>query len=403
MTSLYLDANATHGPLLQVIQGVTDVCANCWNPSAVHSNGQSARALIEAARDQIREALDARGARLIFTSGATESNNLALEGLLKAQRREHGLDEVVVSVLEHPSVLQCTERLAQQGVRVHRVLPDQDKTVSVQSIIDACSSRTAVVSCMAAHNETGQIFPVEEICRELRSAFPRVRMHCDGVQALGKLPLSFAKLGVDALTISGHKVGALPGVGALVIQPYVSLDPGIVGGSQEVRYRAGTENVLGIWSFGVAAEHVRKLDIQEQISRLRTYRTLFIDLLRGAIPTVEYSFERLPLLPNTVNARFPGVGADDLVVALDLAGLKVSTGSACSSGKQEPSPALLHLGLSEAAARESIRFSFLPTITEHEIRQAVSILIECLKRTIRHTSQANFVHNEGRMHGTVSS
>jgi cysteine desulfurase len=249
---LNLDANASYGGSSFVVNELLALGINFHNPSSVHSAGQKARALIEEARERVARLLNVgKDSRVVFTSGATESNNTILRSLAK--------DNLLVSSIEHPSVLECARDLKRKGVKIHEL--KYARGITQESLLKAITTETKLVSVMWVNNETGEILPIPAIVSALRLFNSRIYVHSDAVQAVGRLEIDFERSGLDALTISGHKIGALPGVGALVINKRIALDPLLFGGSQELHHRAGTENVIGIVSMGLAA-------LDERVSRL---------------------------------------------------------------------------------------------------------------------------------------
>lgn len=353
MRRFYLDANATYGPLPSewLSTQVTEMYG--YNPSSVHYFGQQSRIALEEARRSIIRLLDgASGSKLIFTAGATEANNTALFSLFEPHAPVQG--HIMSSTLEHSAVLEPLKRLEGAGASVRLLGP---RELTPEGVCQAVREDTRLVSLMLANNETGQIFPIREIVESLRSVKTDLIIHCDGAQAVGKIPVSLQELDVDLFTFSGHKFGAFPGIGALVASERSSVKPIIVGGAQEQRLRAGTENTIGIHSLLVAAELFLPR-ISERAEKMERIRNRFEQELREKVERITFIGEKGPRLPNTSCVRFSGVRADDGIVALDLNGIAASSGSACSSGKQQVSHVLLGMGFSEEEAGETIRFSF---------------------------------------------
>ncbi len=338
-SSVYLDYNATAPLRPEARTAMAAALDVCGNPSSVHAPGRAARRLVEDAREQVAALVGAAPSQVIFTSGGTEANNMALKGC--------GRDRIIVSAIEHESVL--------------RPAPDAEiAPVDGDGVVDAerLAARLgrdgppALVSVMLANNETGAIQPVAEIAALARDHGALV--HCDAVQAAGKIAIDMAGLGVDLLTLSAHKLGGPPGTGALIAGDGVTLAPLIAGGGQERGRRAGTENVAGIAGFGAAAEAAAGLGGWPRIAALRDR----LEARAGeAVPDLHIFGAAAPRLPNTSCLAMPGVRAETQVMALDLAGVAVSAGSACSSGKVEPSQVLLAMGAGEEAAANAIRVS----------------------------------------------
>jgi cysteine desulfurase len=344
-----LDANATYAPT-EEIQGVI---GRAWhrlgNPSSLHRGGQRARAEIEKARESVRRLVGAaKDDLVVFTSGATEANNTVLSG---------GWRSVVVSAVEHPCVLGPARRIQASGGNARIILPNSAGEIESTALLQALLPESELVSVMTANNETGVQNDIRALSTAARQANPRVLFHSDAAQALGKQPISFSSMGTDLLTVSGHKIGALTGVGALIIKNGVSIPPLLLGGSQEHKLRGGTENVLGVVSFGEVAQLVQETLIS-RIDAMRRLRNGFEDCLTRAVPGCEFNGHLAGRLPNTSSVYIPGAVGDDLVVALDLEGILVSSGAACSSGKPEPSHVLLAMGQDEERVRSTIRVSF---------------------------------------------
>ncbi len=358
---IYMDYNAT-APLRPEAQAaMAGAFASVGNPSSVHGAGRAAKRLIEDARDKVAALAGVRASQVIFTSGGTEANNLALRGL--AGRR------VLVSAIEHPCVLE-----ARQDAEVIAV--DRDGRVRLDVLHDhlAADDRPALVSVMLANNETGVTQPVPAVA-EIAHAFGAL-VHTDAAQAAGKLPIPLDGLGVDLLTLSAHKFGGPQGAGALVFKGGLQFDAVLRGGGQEQGRRAGTENVAGIAGFGAAAAAAMNADMTE-IEALR-------DRLEAGVkeitPRVQIFGRDLRRLPNTSCFAAPGMEAETLVMALDLAGVCVSAGSACSSGKMEQSHVLDAMGVAPALARGAIRLSLGAGSSEGDVEGFLTVWREVVSR-----------------------
>jgi cysteine desulfurase len=349
---LDLDANATYTPSQSFQEVVSSAWKKLGNPSSIHRGGQRARAAVEEAREQVR-ALVGAGSKdqVIFTSGATEANNMVVASAAKAGAH------LLSSTIEHPCVLEPLRKAAQSGSSVSLAPASAGGEVAAQSIAVLLRGATSLVSVMAANNETGVVNDVCEIGACVRRGAPKALIHTDAAQIVGKMPLRFAELPVDLLTISGHKLGALSGVGALIMRPGVTIAPLLLGGPQESKLRGGTENVLGIISLGIAASDILSQGAVRGTT-MEQVRDAFEQELLTQLPECEINGRSLRRLPNTASVFIPGVRADDLLVALDLEGIYVSSGAACSSGKPEPSHVLLAMGQSEERVRSTIRVSF---------------------------------------------
>lgn len=345
MTSgVYLDYNATTPVKPAVARAVAEALAEVGNPSSVHGFGRAARRAVEDARARVAALLGCDPAAIVFTSGGTEANNLALGGC--------GGRRLLVSAVEHPSVLDAARALAREVA----ILPvDGEGLVDLPALASELerSEGPALVSVMLANNETGVIQPVAEIAEiaHERGAL----FHCDAVQGPGRIPLDVMASGADILSVSAHKLGGPKGVGALVLAREVELEARQIGGGQERSRRAGTENVPGIVGFGVAA--ALALEDLAEAARLAALRDEFEARLAAVDAGVRVFGAGAPRLPNTSCVTMPGVPAETQVMALDLEGVAVSAGSACSSGKVEPSHVLRAMGASETAAASAIRVS----------------------------------------------
>ena len=369
------DANATYAPDDDILDLFREALSCLSNPSSMHRAGQRAKSAIEKARAELLEAVCAhQDDTVVFTSGATESNNM-LPGLLPS-----ATSQVVVHSFEHPCVLATFKRHEERSPGTVTVLtPDSSGRISIDSVVRSLSAKTKLVSLMGANNETGALYPLAELCQAVKAAFPHVLVHCDAAQMLGKERLSFAELEVDAMTLSGHKIGALPGVGALVLRKGLHIDPIIVGGSQEMKLRGGTENVPAICIFSEVAKRVVS-SLATRVQSMRAARDAFESELSSRCKRVSINFVDLPRLPNTSSVLVDGVRGDDLVVALDLAKVLASTGAACSSGKREPSHVLLAHGFTEQEAASSVRFSFRADASADDGREVATRFIEVIER-----------------------
>jgi cysteine desulfurase len=368
---VYLDYNATAPPAPEVVGVLTQVVRDhVGNPSSVHAFGQRAKALIDDARQEVAALIDADPTEIVFTAGGTEADNLALRGAADAldagPRRR-----LVTTGLEHEAVLNTAKALERRGWQVTRLHTSESGIVEPAALRQAIGNDTALVSVMHANNEVGTIQPVAElaaIAREHGAVF-----HTDAVQSVGKIPVSVRELGVDLLALSAHKFGGPMGAGALYVRRGVRLLPYLTGGRQERNRRAGTENVPAIAGLGVAASIVRG-KLATEAPRLRRLRDrLEAEILR-LVPGTAVNGDRTSRVPNTTNIGFDGIEAESLLIALDLEGIAVSTGSACSSGSLEPSHVLRAMGLPITRARNSLRFSLGAGTTEADIEVVLAVL-----------------------------
>jgi cysteine desulfurase len=366
---LNLDANATYGLEPGILEYLSTVLPNCLNPSSVHQGGQKAKALIEEARQAVKTCIG--GDKVLFTSGATEANNLVVKSFIQLAKKNPQA-ELVVFDFEHPSILEPAKFLLDNGYKV-RIIPYRFlKKSNVTNLISEISSHTALLSIMLANNESGEIFPVKEITQALKLKLPNVIVHCDAVQALGKINFLFEDLGVDTLSFSGHKIGAMPGIGGIIYKKNTQLSPLIHGGPQEQRLRAGTENLPAIGALLYILPKIYDA-LNERSTYLSSLREDFWKIAKENAPNLVRNFVDVSTLPNTLSIRLPGVRADDFVIAMDLLGICISTGAACSSGKQEPSHVLLACGYSEEEARETVRVSFSHSLSKDDVGRAAKI------------------------------
>lgn len=372
MQRIYLDANATTPVLPDVLRAMEPHWnARFGNASAVHAFGRDARDAVDAARDQVAALIGGKPSEVTFTSGGTESDNLALFGVLNAG------DHLIVSAIEHDAVLHAADAIEKQGVAVTRVLPDSEGVIQPEAIAAAMQPNTRLVSVMLANNETGVIQPIAKIGKIAHKH--DALLHTDAVQAAGKIPVHVDYLRCDLLSLSAHKMHAPQGVGALWVRKGVTLRPMLHGGTHERRRRAGTENVPGIVGFGAAAalasEWLASDGPQQLQQRRDRLQTALLDLGEAAVNSG--NGERVP---NTLSIRFAGVNAEELVIALDLQGLAISGGSACQSGAIEPSHVLRAMGLNDEQAHTSVRFSLSRLTTDEEVDRAIAITSTAVRR-----------------------
>jgi cysteine desulfurase len=359
---IYLDHNAGAPLLPEARDAMLAVLGAPANPSSAHREGARARAAVEAARADVAALLGAAPAEIVFTSGATEANNLALRGAARGGR-------VVTTAVEHASVLETARAL---GVPLAVVGVDGEGRVAAADVLAACEGATALVSVGLANGEVGSVAPVAAVAGGLRGR--DVLVHTDAAQAAGRLPLDVAALGVDLLSLSAPKLGGPAGVGALWVRRGVRLAPLLTGGPQERGRRAGTENVAGIAGFGVAARIARA-----ELATAAAAAEALVDRLWSGIRAridgaVRHGPAAGPRLANTLNVGFRGASGESLLVLLDLAGIAVSLGSACAAGSAEPSHVLLAMGLDVDAARSGIRFSVGRGTTPADVDRVLHVL-----------------------------
>jgi cysteine desulfurase len=358
----YFDHNATTPVSPEVLEAMLPVMTEVYgNASSIHHFGQIARQRLDAARKQVAGLLGAEPQEIVFTSGGTEADNLAVFGVAAG-------GHVVTTTFEHPAVL------AAAGQMDHTLVPvDGRGMVDPDSIRGVLRANTKVISVMHANNEIGTIQPIAEIARIAAEA--GVTLHSDGVQAAGKTPVNVADLGVSLYSISGHKIGAPKGVGALYVRKGTAVKAMMYGGRHERERRAGTENVAGAVALARAAEWIT-LNGDSENHRQRTLRDHLERNILERIADTRVNGAGAPRVPNTTNIRFDGIDSDALLIALDLKGFAVSSGAACSSGAPEPSHVLLAMGLSRLEARSSIRFSLGRSNTIEQVNALVEALVD---------------------------
>ena len=383
--TVYLDHNATTPLDPEVVAAMMPFLTEKFgNPSSIHGAGAAAREALDAARRSVAQALGCTARRVIFTGSGSEADNLALKGAAFAaarKRRDAGLDgpgHIITSAIEHPAVLASCRALEDHGFAVSYLRAGGDGLVKTADLQKAIRSDTVLISVMLANNETGAVQPVADLAALARER--GILFHSDAVQALGKIPVDVDELGVDLLSVSGHKIHAPKGVGALFVRKGVELAPLVNGGSQEGGIRAGTENVASIAGFARAADlAVSRLADMDRVAGLRDRLEAGVLALVGGA-AVNGSRERR--LPNTVNLTLPGLRGESLVIGMDRKGVALSSGSACKSGSPDPSHALMALGLSADDAHCSVRFSLGPGNTDEDIDAALTALREVLEESL---------------------
>jgi len=384
---VYLDNNATTPVLPEVVDAMRPYFSERFgNASSIHSHGQQTRAAVERARESVAALLGARASEIVFTSGGTEADNLAIFGSLqaeesRAQKTRTQKSHIITSTIEHHAVLNAARHLESSGCELTCVPVDARGLVDPSDVRRALRPNTKLISIMLANNETGVIQPVRKIAAI--AAEVGVHFHTDAVQAAGKIPLSVADIGCDLLTISSHKLHGPQGVGALYVKKGTPIDAMIHGGRHERSRRAGTENVPGIVGLGRAAELAQASMEDRDIDKVAEDIAALRDHLESKLLQLDSSAVNgagAPRVPNTTNICFDGIDGEALVIALDLKGLAVSTGAACSSGAIEPSHVLIAMGLSADRARSSIRFSLGKLNTADDVDFALSIVPETVTR-----------------------
>ena len=344
------------------------------NPASVHHAGQRARRMLEKAREQVASLIAAPARSVVFTSGGTEANNLAIIGAARASDRTRR--KILTSAIEHSSVLAPIAHLETQGFEVVRLLPEPDGRISPAAIIAAVDNETALVSLGLANAETGALQNLVHLSEATRQA--GAKLHIDAVQAIGRIAVRVDEFDCDLMTMSAHKIGGPAGVGALYIRTDVVISPQTFGGPQERGFRAGTPNLIGVVGFGAAAQENARL-LEEERTRIAELSESLARGLEASIPglVINSPTERIC---NTLNLTFPGVLGESLMIALDLEGIEVSMGSACAAGAVEPSHVLTAMGRDEAQARSSLRLSLGWNTTPEEIALAAEIIPRVWRR-----------------------
>jgi cysteine desulfurase len=395
-----MDANATTPLLPEVMEAMRPYFMDDFgNASSIHQHGQRARTGVDQARETLAEFFNCHAAEIVFTSGGTEGDNTALFGLL------HPGDHLITTSIEHSAVLAAADRLVRDNIETTLVDPQPNGLIDPMDILRAIRPNTRLISVMLANNETGVVQPVEEIGKI--AAQTGAFFHIDAVQGAGKIPIDVKKIGVHILSISGHKMHAPKGIGAMYVRKGTPLEPLFYGGSHERRRRAGTENVPSIVGLGKAAEVAMHALDSGAMYRLGGLRDRLEQGILSAIPGTGVNGANAngtvaPRAANTTNIWFNQLEGEALVIALDLKGISVSGGSACHSGATEPSHVLMAMGLDKNRARASLRFSLLKTATEADIDYVLEVLPTAVAR-LRELAPAAEVEASGQELATAAS
>ncbi|MGH7917532.1 MAG: cysteine desulfurase family protein [Candidatus Binataceae bacterium] len=371
--SIYFDHNAGSPPRPAVRAALSSLDEH-GNPASVHHAGQRACRALESARAAIARLIGAEPNQIVFTSGGTEANNLALFGTMKAAA---GRRRIVSSAIEHSSVMAPLAELEARGYEVVRIAPESDGHVSAQRVIAALDRDTALLTLGVANSETGAIQDLGAISRA--AVDNGAMLHLDAAQALGRIPVDITDSGCDLMTLSAHKIGGPSGSGALYVRQFAKIAPLMLGGPQEGAMRAGTPNLSGAVGFGVAADEVA-VNLAQESALTARLADLLLRQLMNSIPGLMLHAAAARRLPNTLNLAFPGVLGESMLIALDLEGVEVSMGSACAAGAVEPSHVLLAMGCGADEARSSLRLSLGWSTTEEEIERAGGIIARVWRR-----------------------
>ncbi|MFN3966081.1 MAG: cysteine desulfurase NifS [Endomicrobiia bacterium] len=382
MKKVYLDYNATTPTHPEVVKAMLPYYEEIFgNPSSIHMFGQEAKKTIEEARQKIADFLFAKPEEIFFTSGGTESNNLAIKGVVYANQ-ERG-KHIITSLIEHHAVLNPCKYLEKKGFKVTYLPVDKYGLVDPDDVKKAITKETILVTIMHANNEVGTIEPISEIGKVIREISEntnhKIYFHTDAVQSVGKIPVNVKELNVDLLSLSGHKIYGPKGIGAIYIRKGTKIEPLLHGGHHERNRRAGTENVAGIVGLGKAIE-IAKENMQKEIEYLTKLRDKLYNGIIEKIENVYLNGHPTKRLPNTLNVCFEFVEGESIILNLDMKGIAVSSGSACTSGSLEPSHVLSAMGVPPAIAQGSIRFSLGKDNTEEDIDYVLEVLPEIVQR-----------------------
>lgn len=380
--TVYLDHAATTPMVDVAVEAMVARMREVGNASSLHASGRRARRIVEESRETIAQALNARPGEVVFTSGGTEADNLAIKGLFWSRRDADPVRTRVLSTaIEHHAVLDPLHWLAEhEGAQVEALAVDATGRLrgdALRATLERDPAAIALVTAMWANNEVGTLQPIDEVVA--LAAAHGIPVHTDAVQAVGAVPVDFAASGVDAMTVSGHKVGGPQGVGALVVRREAALTPLLHGGGQERDVRSGTLDVPAVAGFAAAVELAVKHQA-EYAARLVVLRDRLIAALQREVPDAVLNGDPVDRLPGNVHVSFPGCEGDSLLMLLDARGIECSTGSACSAGVPQPSHVLLAMGRDEVEARSSLRFSLGHTTTDADIDAVAAAIAPCVER-----------------------
>lgn len=375
MNFIYLDNNATTAIAPEVLEEMMPYLTEYYgNPSSMHRFGAKSSSKIKEARERVSSFLNCRESEIVFTSCGTESNNYAIRGALEASPKKR---HIVTTKVEHPAVLNIAKRLGKRGYRVTYLGVDREGRLDLDELQEALTDETALVSIMYANNETGVIFPIAKIAEIVKAR--RIPLHVDAVQAAGKIQLDMAKIPVDLLSISGHKLHGPKGVGALFVRRGTRIQPFMIGGHQERGRRGGTENVPFIAGLGKACE-IAQQDMESEQRELKRLRDKLEAGILGSIPGSIRNGHKDERLPNTASISFEYVEGEAILLLMDELGICASSGSACTSGSLEPSHVLRAMGVPFTASHGSIRFSLSRYTKEEEIDFVLKELPDIIQR-----------------------
>jgi cysteine desulfurase len=384
MRRIYLDHTATTPLDERVFEAMRPYFSETFgNASSIHSFGREAKAALEKARESIAKAIGAHSGEVFFTSGGTESDNFAIRGVAHAARKK-GKSHIITSAAEHHAVLEPCEALKEEGFDVTVLPVDSNGLVTPEQVKAAITKRTCLVSIMHANNEVGTIYPIKEIAAEAHAQ--GVPVHTDAVQTLGKIPLHVEELGIDVMTISAHKLYGPKGIGALYVRKGTELEPLLYGGGQERGKRPGTENIPLVVGFARAVE-LALAEMSAEMERLASLRRNLESRIRNEFPAALFNGHPVHRLPNILNISFDSsklnLDGDVLVMNMDLRGVAVTSGSACTSGSMQPSHVLLAMGRDVRTAKATLRFAFGKRNSEDDIAEVVERLHDVIAQMTR--------------------
>jgi len=378
MQRVYLDHSATTPVRKEVADLVLSyMTTNYGNPSSIHSFGREAKKALENAREQVAGLIGANADEIIFTSGGTEADNLAIIGAAFANQKKG--KHLITSAIEHHAVLDSFKYLEKQGFEVTYIPVDEYGLVNPDDVIKAISKQTILISIMHVNNEVGTIQPIKEIAEMVKSKSQDIIIHTDAVQSAGKIPVDVNELKVDLLTASSHKIYGPKGVGCLYVRKGTRIEPRFFGGGQERKRRPGTENLPGIVGFGKAAE-LAKQELKQEMEKLSELRDMLIDGILKTIPDVKVNGDRKRRIPGNVNISVRYVEGEALLLSLDMKGIAASSGSACTSGSLDPSHVLLAMGIPHEVAHGSLRMTLGRDNTKEDIQYVLDTLPEIVNR-----------------------
>ena len=371
--SVYLDNNASSPPLPEVLEAIVRAMSSEFgNPSSAHSIGDRARALVDEARCEVADLINAGSHQITFTSGGTEANNLAISSVALGSAR----CRIVTSPIEHSSVLKHCQYLESHGHEIVWLSIDSNGQIDPMEIENQLERPTDLVTLQWVNNETGVIQPIQDVAQICKRR--KVLLHCDAAQAVGKIVLDFSKVPIDLVSFTAHKIHGPQGIGALCQRsPRVAVRPMLYGGDQEEGRRPGTENVAGIAGFGRAAQ-IRRVRLENWLTGVEALREKFVHVLRESLDDVVINGCGAPRVCNTANVRFSGIDGHALIAHLDQRGIACSQSSACTNRRPEPSYVLRAMGLSEDEAYASVRFSFSELNSEADIDYAIENIVEAV-------------------------